>query len=219
MKFITSISRHRIERQQYCMNTWLTYGDITAVQTADDIEFLSPLFPQVNFVNTTLTGAEFYGLPNRVRIKALVDQGPGLLINSDIKLDTTHRDFTRDWKTHARQFSVGIRYDFDGPGKPKVLNRYGVDAFLISEEVMALLPDLGFVIGVSVWDYWIIWHMMTERFRIKPKTTPGLLHLRHTQNWDERETQIGLSILQSKYGLDDPKKLLDKVIPIVTDRN
>lgn len=99
-----------------------------------------------------------------------------------------------------------------------VLNPYGIDAFLISEEVMLLLPDVGFVIGVSVWDYWILWHMMTERFRIKAKTTPGLPHLRHTQNWGDRETELGLSIMRSEYGMEDPKQLLDAVIPKVTKR-
>jgi hypothetical protein len=148
----------------------------------------------------------------------MIDQGPGLLINSDIKIDSSHEDFQADWETERGQFNVGIRYDFDEPGKPKVLNPYGIDAFLITEEAMELIPDVGFVIGVSVWDYWIVWHMLTERFRIKAKTTPGLLHLRHPQNWGERDTEIGLSIMRSVYGLNEPKKILDAVIPIATNR-
>lgn len=218
MKFITALSRHRIDRQQYCLKTWEQFGDITAVQTAEDIELLKPHFPNVKFVETTLTGKEMYDMPNRVRIKALVDQGPGLLINSDIKLDTTERDFERDWEPQKRQFNVGIRYDFDGPGTKKKINSHGIDAFLITEEVMQRLPDLGFVIGVSVWDYWIIWHMVTERFSIKAKTTPGLLHLRHDVNWSARDTQVGYGIMQAAYGLKDPKKIMDAVIPVVTGR-
>jgi hypothetical protein len=41
---------------------------------------------------------------------------------------------------------------------------------------------------------------------------------RHPQNWDERDTEIGLSIMRSVYGLNDPKKILDAVIPISTNR-
>jgi hypothetical protein len=219
VKFITAFSRHRIERQKYCLQSWLEHAsEVVAVQTAEDIQILQPHFPEVKFVETNLTGEFLYQLPNRVRIKALVDQGPGLMINSDIKVDSTKNEFAKDWSPTSRQFNVGIRYDFDGPGKSKVLNTHGIDAFLITEEVMTRLPDVGFVIGVSVWDYWIIWHMMCERFQIKTKTTLGLLHLRHPVNWSEVDTKIGYGILEYAYGLKEPKKILDAVIPVMTNR-
>jgi hypothetical protein len=219
VKFITAFSRHRIERQKYCLQSWLEHAsEVVAVQTAEDIQILQQHFPEVQFVETKLTGEFLYQLPNRVRIKALVDQGPGLLINSDIKVSSTKSEFAKDWKPSSRQLSVGIRYDFDGPGKPKKLNSHGIDAYLITEEVMKRLPDVGFVIGVSVWDYWFIWHMMCERFQIKAKTTPGLLHLRHPVNWSEVDTKIGFGIMESVYGLREPKKILDAVIPVMTNR-
>ena len=218
MKFITSLSRHRIERQQFCLATWRPYGTITAVQTAEDCAVLAPLFPGVDFVATELTGSDLYAAPNRIRIKVLVDQGPGLLINSDIKLDTSAREFNHDWQPSLRQFNVGVRYDFDGPGKPKEMNPYGIDAFLITEEVMRLLPDVGFVLGVPMWDYWIVWHMMTERFSIETKLTPGLLHLRHVVNWSERDTRIGYSLMDAHYGLDSKRRILREIIPLATGR-
>lgn len=60
---------------------------------------------------------------------------------------------------------------------PKFLNKHGIDAFLITEEVMAVMEDHGFVIGVPVWDCWLVWHMLIHRFKIRTKLTPGLLHL------------------------------------------
>ncbi|MFN7892877.1 MAG: hypothetical protein ACK5OC_21460 [Pirellula sp.] len=45
-----------------------------------------------------------------------------------------------------------------------------------------------------------------------------LLHLRHPQNWGEQDTEIGLSIMRSVYGLNEPKKILDSIIPIATNR-
>ena len=45
-----------------------------------------------------------------------------------------------------------------------------------------------------------------------------LLHLRHPQNWGEQDTEIGLSIMRSMYGLNEPKKIQDSVIPIATNR-
>lgn len=69
------------------------------------------------------------------------------MINSDIKIDSRHEDFQADWESERGQFNVGIRYDFDEPGQPKIMNSYGIDAFLITEEAMERIPDEGFVIG------------------------------------------------------------------------
>ena len=70
------------------MATWLQYGQILAVQTASEIPMLQPHFPNVQFVATEKTGAKLFGYPSRVNISAMIDQGPGLLINSDIKIVT-----------------------------------------------------------------------------------------------------------------------------------
>lgn len=218
MKFLTSLSPNRIERQQLCLKTWEQFGEITAVQTAGDVAILEPHFPGVNFVTTELTGAGLYGLPNRPRIKAIVDQGPGLLINSDIKITSTQQEFEKDWTPKAKQFNVGVRWDFEAPKGPKVINKCGVDAFLITEEVMQLLPDVGFLIGVPMWDYWIVWHMLTERFRIQSKISQGLLHLKHAINWTKEDMDRGKEIMHAEYGLDPQNYFLHLAIPIATGR-
>jgi hypothetical protein len=216
MKFITSISPKRIERQQYCMATWLQYGEIVAVQTVEEIPLLQAQFPNVHFVATDRTGKELFGYPSRVNISAIVEQGPGLIINSDIKIDTTQRQFDADWKPKPKQFNVGVRYDFDGPGKPKFLNKHGIDAFLITEEIMSVMEDHGFVIGVPVWDSWIVWHMLTHRFKIKAKLTPGLLHLTHPLGWSDQDLAKGLAIMQGQYGIG--QKGLSVAVSDVTGR-
>lgn len=215
MKFITSLSLHRIERQQYCLETWRKHGTITAVQVAEDIPKLQADFPFVNFVATNLTGDVPYGYTNRVRIKALVDAGPGLLINSDIKLTDSEQSFKKKWTAKQNEFLVGVRQDFDGPGQPKELNAFGIDAFLITQKFASSLPDVGFVIGVSVWDYWMVWHALTEKLTVRP-ILDGLLHLRHPVNWDDRDTAIGLAMMDRHYGVG--KQMLDVVIPIATKR-
>jgi hypothetical protein len=215
MRLITSLSAHRIERQQYCLETWAKHGEIVCVQTEAEIDQIAPHFQNVQFVTTDKTGEIPYGYSKRVRISALVEQGPGLLLNSDIKITSTASEFKEDWKANKGEFRVGIRQDFDGPGRPKLLNRYGIDAFLITDDVMRLLPDYGFVIGVSVWDYWIVWHMLTERFAVKT-IKRGLLHLRHPINWSDRDTEIGMAIMAKHYQVSKP--ILDIAIPALTDR-
>lgn len=216
MKFITSISPRRIERQQYCIKTWLRYGNVVAIQAANEIPALQSQFPDVQFEATDRTGAKLFGYPSRVNIAAMIEHGPGLLINSDIKIDTTATEFKADWTPAPKQFNVGVRYDFDGPGKPKYLNKWGIDAFLITEEVMRLVEDHGFVIGVPVWDYWLIWHMLIHRFKIKTKLSLGLFHLNHPMGWPESDMAIGMKIMKREYGIG--QKGLSVAISDVTGR-
>jgi hypothetical protein len=215
VKFITSISPRRIERQQYCIETWRKYGSVVAVQAVEEIPSLESLFPSVQFVATDRTGVEL-GYPSRVNIAAMIEHGPGILINSDIKIDTTPRQFAADWSPVSKQFNVGVRYDFDGPGKAKHLCKYGIDAFLITEEIMAVMEDHGFVIGVPVWDYWIIWHAITRGFRIKTKLTPGMLHLNHPMGWSDADMTNGLNIMKRDYGIG--QKGLSVAINDITGR-
>jgi hypothetical protein len=216
MKFLTSLSTNRIERQQYCLRSWLPYGTVAAVQSRKDIDLLAQDFPDVDFVATDLLGTSDGRHMDRARVAAIVSAGPGLLINSDIKIDTDRDTFEQDWLAMERQFNIGIRYDFSKVGKPKVCNRYGIDAFLITSEVMQVLPDLGFVLGTSVWDYWIVWHMVTSGFSIKAKTTKGLLHLRHKRGWSDVDTNYGLGVMWDRYRVS--KQVLDVVIPALTGR-
>jgi hypothetical protein len=60
--------------------------------------------------------------------------------------------------------------------------------------------------------------MLSQDFKIKSKTTPGLYHRRHPVNWSQKETDIGLKIMEQYYGLKNAKTILDIVIPIVTGR-
>lgn len=202
MKLITAISKNRIERQQECIYSWSKVADeIVAVNTKQDIDYLRPLFPSVNFIEcpTHLTGERLYNRPDRVSIYALCQQGPGLLINSDIYINNITKDnFNSIWSYHYNMFKVGIRTNISSTYKRQ--EPYGIDCFLITEDIMHKIPELGFIIGTSVWDFWIIWHMATLGYEIKP-IYGHLHHLEHESSWNETDTQIGLGILAKKYKL------------------
>ena len=212
MKFITSISPKRIKRQRYCINSWIKHGNVVAIQAEHEIQELQPQFPQVQFIACSQIEED----SSRVNICAMIKQGPGLLINSDIKIESTQEEFNIDWEPKPKQFNVGVRYDFDGPGEPKTLNKYGIDAFLITEEIINAIEDHGFVIGIPVWDYWIIWHMITKGFKIKTKRSPGLLHLNHPMGWPMSDMPKGMEIMKRDYGIG--QKTLNLVIGDITDR-
>lgn len=218
---MTAIGRNRIERQQYCIETWKPFAtEIVACNTAEDIEFLKPHFPGISFevCPPHLTGEKLYNRPDRVSIYALAQCGPGLLINSDIKIDGITPDaFSATWSPVDRTLKLGIRYDFDGPGKPKSLNRYGIDAFLLTDQIIDRIPNLGFIIGTSVWDYWLTWHMAArESYHLR--TIHGhLLHLTHPSSWNETDTEIGESLMTYQYAISHGT--LSAAIQVLTGRN
>lgn len=220
MRLITAISKSRIERQQLCISSWTKYTkDIVACNTKEDIEHLQPLFPDVKFIECPeeLTGKALYDRPDRVSIYALAKCGPGLLLNSDIKIEgVSTKDFYSIWSPVSKMLKLGIRSNFDGLGKPKTQEKYGIDAFLLTEDVIESIPNLGFTIGVSVWDYWLVWHFITERYKIKP-IYGHMLHLVHTSSWNEQDTAIGMELMIKNYRID--LEQLTKAVQVFTARD
>lgn len=202
MKLITAISRNRIERQQECVASWHKVADeVIAVNTRQDIEHLATLFPSVNFIECPphLTGEKLYNRPDRVSIYALCQAGPGLLINSDIYINNMTKDrFNNVWSPHYKMFKLGIRTNIGNNYKRQ--EPYGIDCFSITEDIINLIPELGFIIGTSVWDFWLVWHIATLGYEIKP-IYGHLHHLEHESSWNEEDTRIGLEILAKKYKL------------------
>ncbi len=78
------------------------------------------------------------------------------------------------------------------------------------------MEDYGFVIGVPVWDRWIVWHMLMHRFKYQAKLTPGLLHLNHPMGWSDTDLAKGMAIMQQEYGIGH--KGLSEAICDVTGR-
>lgn len=220
MRFITAIGRNRIERQQFCIETWKQFSsEIVACNTEADIEFLKPYFPDVRFEACPphLTGEKLYNRPDRVSIYALAQCGPGLLINSDIKIDgISPVEFQDRWLPKKRVLKIGVRLDFAAPGKPKKLNPYGIDAFLLTEQIIDQLPNLGFVIGTSVWDYWLTWHFVAKQSFFIEVIQGHLLHLMHESSWNEKDTDIGESIMLHNYAIN--RRVLSSVIKVITGR-
>lgn len=221
MRFMTALGKNRIERQQFCISTWKPFAsEIIACNTAEDIEVLKPHFPDVRFEECPphLTGEKVYNRPDRVSIYALAQCGPGLLMNSDIKIDGITEDvFASTWAPVDRTLKIGVRYDFDGPGKRKTLNTYGIDAFLLTEQIIKRLPNLGFVIGTSVWDYWLTWHMVAKEAYHLTTIHGHLLHLTHPSSWNESDTEIGESLMSHHYAIS--QKTLSSAIRLLTGRS
>ena len=215
MRFITSLHAKRVERQQYCLNTWMKLStDIVAVQAEHEIELLTNLFPFVKFEVGSVSQSFSKPTP---KITELVRQAsiPSLLINSDISI----KDETLDlWKYEPKVLKLGIRQDFRPGTSTKMKQKYGIDAFLIYPEMIDQLPDLDFCIGCPGWDFWLPYHLWAfHDYRI---TTPpcSFFHELHPLGWTEEDQKSYRSRLQS-YGYKLTPSMLASFILDITNRH
>jgi hypothetical protein len=208
MQIVTSVGPSRIQRQQFCINSWLAVGcSVVSVQSQGETETLQPLFPDVTFVETNLVGDTF-NRPKSVRISALLAQAverPVLILNSDIEVRSTEAEFIERWSTpEPNTLKLGIRWDEDPETKELTLLKWGIDAFLITPRIASMLDDIGMTMGCPAWDYWIPIHLYANRnHQIITHKHPELIHENHPKNWFKTEYRIGLSILTKATGLSE----------------
>lgn len=201
MRICTSIGPKRKERQQKCIQSWLTLGcKVTAIQTEGESATLQQDYPEVNFIETNQVG-DVFKRPNLVRIRAILDQArtaPILILNSDIEIRATAKEFHKEWEVQPRTLHMGIRWN-EYPDGRKELLKYGIDAFLITPEISKDLNDIGMTIGCPAWDYWIPIHLQRKGYQMKTSKHESLVHEVHPQNWSKEDFQTGVQLLQRHY--------------------
>lgn len=205
MRIITSFSPNRIERQRYCLQSWLDRKcEVIAVQPHREINDISLHFPGVQFIGTDLLETAFGG-SNRIRISALLSQcldQPGLIVNSDIHMTSPIEKFDADWEVDENSFKIGIRWEqLPRTGEVR-LQKHGIDAFLITPEIANNTPDIGMSIGAPVWDYWLPFHVVSQlNKKLITNKSDHLRHVVHEQNWSNSESIIGFRLVQEHYGI------------------
>lgn len=205
MRIITSLSKNRVDRQKFCIQSWLERDcKITAVQTRSEVITMKKDFPEVEFIETDRT-AEKFGRPN-VRISAILDQcleSPGLILNSDIHISCSSELFHKDWLIDDNMFKVGIRWDQIPMTGDMRLQKYGIDAFLITPDIARNTPDIGMAIGIPAWDYWLPFHVVSRlNKRLVAIKNDHLIHAVHPPNWDHATINAGLMLIQQHYDID-----------------
>lgn len=215
MRFITSLSPKNVSKCRECVDSWKPFSsEIVAVQTESEVPILQPLFPEVRFVVTDRVGTIFESsyCPN---IHALVDQGPGLIINADISIKTEVQMFNDKFSTKPKVLDCGIRWDYDTTGK--TLNPYGIDAFRIDHELMEILQGTEFTVGQPGWDYYFILEAHKHGFFINAhKNLPMFFHEIHEVNWSRWKLTLAQALLEKLYGI--PQRDITLKIQKLTNR-
>lgn len=197
IRIVTSFSPRRTDRQLACLATWRRLGmEIVAVQPASEIDAMAAIYAGVEWL--PCDGQR----PTIAELASIAADGSILLINSDIAIESAMPEFRRDWlAVEDRTLRVGCRWEV-APGKQPHLQRWGIDAFLITPKMLADFRDVRFRIGQPAWDYWIVLHYAQAGYTIKAKTDRGLTHESHKPAWTKAEGRDGVAVIEREYGID-----------------
>jgi len=222
LKFVTSISPYRLQRQKVCINSWLALGfPVVAVQSPGEEAVLKPHFPGVEFVETRLVGDKFQNY-TIARIKPLIDQAVDeeiLILNSDIDIVSDPDVFRKNWTDPDKlELRIGIRWNRNPRTGEFKMFKNGVDAFLITPDMAKVIPDIGLAIGKPAWDYFIPWHLVKkEGYKMTlHKEPPTFIHEEHHQNWSVADYNRGLILFEDNYGVT--RETLHRFILVSTGR-
>jgi hypothetical protein len=216
---VTSIGFNRIERQQYCIQTWKNKGlRVLAIQLPGETERLQSSFPNVEFKeypNHTPIFSRTTPLIYNLIIQALEENDDILLINSDISIKDKYEFFNSKWTTEEKELKIGIRLDGISGRKRRTRQPHGIDAFKITKIMAEKLRDIGFQIGMPGWDYWLVYHFHLLGYNIVTSTS-RLMHEIHDVNWSKHDQYSYDPIVKEHYNMSHMK--LGPIIKRLTNR-
>ena len=202
MKFITSLNPRNIEKTRDVVSNWLLYlSEVVAVQTAEESEILKPRFPEVQFVITEDLDQTFD--TKYPKLRALIAECPGIIINSDIEIHTDKDTFNRKLAYQDETvLKCGVRFDYeiDITGKKK-LNPYGIDIFNITNRLKSILIDPVYTIGQPGWDYYFVLEAHKHGIKVITQTKPMFYHRIHPINWARWKLTLAQSLLEKRYDM------------------
>lgn len=186
---VTSFSPTRLEAQDKAVQSWKQHGlSFRAVQCigedyakdfTDDIEWVKP---NLHWSKRT---------PSLMDIFKTIDS-PTTLINSDIELEEH-----LDWKPESNVLRIGIRTDYCPQFTQ--LNKYGIDAYLITPETAKLLVNNSiWGLGIPGCDYWIVWKLLTLGYTLDIHKK-GFLHAAHKEQWNKDDYRRASKLLEFEF--------------------
>jgi hypothetical protein len=220
-KIVTSFGLNRIDRQRCCVASWRKLGlPIIAVQCDEQVEQLRAIFGDLVDSFTSLPSQpNAWGRPHLARVANHAKQtqdGPILLINSDIEIRDAPEQFAAEWMGgDADTLICGIRRDHHHGTYHSVIHPYGIDAFRITPAMAESIPDDGFVIGSPGWDYWLPWRMSQNGYKIRAAKSQ-LMHEIHDMGYDRQAVEIAHGMMLDRFNV--PPNIMTLWIQWATDR-
>lgn len=207
---VTSLSPNpsRKQRQIDCLKSWRAFGmQIIAVNTAAEHAAFGSEIAGIVTQHVSENVTTEYSKPTQ-RANALLDAGkasgmPFLLINADVELRGDHTPLT-DALAMPDRLTIAVRYNY-APGEERrhaQREPAGLDAFLITPEMVTKVPQMPFGIGKPVWDYWLPHHLRSVGYKFNWINKAILYHENHPIQWSKKEWETGAAWLRKSYGVD-----------------
>lgn len=200
---VTSFYNSNIVTQLDCLNSWQRSGfHVVSVNLDTEIEQLKPIFKDVEF-QVGEPSLRYHKQTPKIHslLTAKVSTPFKLIINSDIKIYHPIDSFM------SQVPALGIRRNFIDTPMDGDIERWGIDAFLLPEELCGKFPNLDFAIGQPMFDYWIPWHLGRMNVELKWFGEPLFFHKTHEINWKNEALQIGWDMIYEHYNAGEDWEL------------
>jgi len=176
--------------QRRCISSWRAAGHrLISLNGVDEAARVAALYPDVEVRPVARTAFERTGRPlvpiaELLRECAAESDGRVGLINADLYLHAPGALAKSIEDADDATVVYGRRLDVDDIDAPVAMQTYfsGLDGFFFAPSAARDLPDEGFVLGETWWDYWLPVVLAKRGCRLKPATDPIALHLRHDES-------------------------------------
>ena len=207
---VTSLSSNpaRQARQVKCLRSWREFGlQVVAINTHDEhaafrheiteliIPFVNPSLAikykkPVQLVTDMLAVGATYGIPF-------------VMLNADIEIKGDHSEFSASIDI-PHKVTIGVRYNHAEGTQHRFAQREiaGLDAFLLTPEMVATITPMQLGFGKPVWDYWLPHHLRLNGYQINWLTDPLCYHEEHLVQWSKDEWELGAGWFRKLYDVD-----------------
>jgi hypothetical protein len=173
-----------------CVASWIAAGHrVISVNGRDEATQIAGRYPMVELRSIDRTAIETTGHPlvyvaDILRECAAAPDALVGVINADLVLATPAAMDQMIGGADDRTLFYGQRLDVEDLDSPGGGGRYvsGLDYFFFSPTMASELPDEGFLLGETWWDYWLPIVFAKRGYRLAPIAAPLVLHLRHEES-------------------------------------
>lgn len=173
-----------------CIASWVEAGHrVVSVNGAEEADRIAAQYPTVEVRRSERTALPKIGRPLVYLADLLQECAPAPdalvgIINADLYL---HEPAALDRllaESDGRSLFYGQRLDVDDVDDPRECRPYasGLDCFFFAPSMVRDLPDEGFLLGETWWDYWLPLVLAKRGGRLRPAAAPLVLHLRHDES-------------------------------------
>jgi hypothetical protein len=192
MKVFTTINPNgNFDAQNEALLSWSKKFEVFSVNTVNEIESVSELYPYVKFIETIDTYT--YKNKNLIKLNSILDaikfvggDNQFCITNSDIILKR-NTDLSKVLNNRHLQngLVISTRYEMNDDSEITHPFTSGYDVFIFDIKNIDVLYNENYVIGMPWWDYWVPIISLSVPMSIYHIRDKVFLHRTHETNYDQ----------------------------------